>query len=130
MFQSEEPCAGCDKLTITVESNSPITNLDFVPSTYDTQSQKYRWEYEGILGYILIPRSFHGRRAYIDLYVCIDESDRSSIDIYGYTEKFLQEKIFSLREGLKLMHLSRPCIARPEHVTCRSIKYHQLEIVL
>ena len=119
MFCAEHICEACHQFSITVESPSAITDIHRLPNTFDTGTQQFVWKYNEITGYILIPRTFHDTLAIIDLYLCIDERDRETIDVSAYAKRFLQKTIMSQYDDLKITSLMGPVFASPKNISCR-----------
>lgn len=119
MFCAEHICEACQKVSITVESRSAITDIRHLPNTFDEHTQQFVWRYNEITGYILIPRAFHGPLAIIDLYLCIDERDRETIDISGYAKRFLEKTIMPQYDGVKITSFMGPVLASPKNISCR-----------
>ena len=127
MWQTTVSCTQCEQLTIFVESAQTIKTVQELPNTYDRQEEKYSWRFHEFMGYALVPRSIDGRRGVIDLYLCIDEDDLDDIDVRGYAEKFLREKIFPSWKNVTVLSITDPMLANAQGVTCRKLRHHVAE---
>ena len=119
MFQTPYTCIACQRLSVTLESSEVLYGMHQLPNTFDVQQGAFVWKFHQYMGYAIIPRMFTKTTALVDLYLCIDESDRETIDVCGYAKRFLQEEVFPVWKKLKLIELSLPELSCPRHVACR-----------
>ena len=127
MWQTTVSCTQCEQLTIFVESDHSIKTVQELPNTYDRQEEKYSWRFHEFMGYALVPRLMDGTRGGIDLYLCIDEDDLDDIDVRGYAERFLRERILPTWKNVRMTGISDPMLATARGVKCRKLRHHVVE---
>lgn len=124
MWQTTESCRQCEKLSVLVESPDQIQSIREVPNTYDSRDEKFIWKFHEFMGYGLVPQSIDGQRATIDLYLCIDEDDLDDIDVRGYADRFLSERIPHLWKNVRILSISEPVLATPSVLPCRKLRHN------
>lgn len=119
---TSETCNGCERFEVTFETKNHVNSFTDLPNTFDLRSGKYKWQFNEVLGFLLIPRSISGLRARVDMYLCVDEHDAETLDVLGYVNRFLTEHILPQWNVVKRAHLSAPISGTPEGVVCRRAK--------
>ena len=118
-------CNGCEMFEVTFITKGHVVSFNELPNTFDLSTGKYKWTFNDVLGYLLIPRSISGMKVHAELYLCVDELDAQTVDLLGYARGFLEKHILPGWDVVKSVHLSQPSTARPKDVACRRAKQLQ-----
>ena len=118
-MRSDIPCKYCERVTVNIEMERPVETMSDIPNTYDPASGRYRWKIHDVMSYALIPRAIQHHVGQVDCYVCIDDDDRSEIELEAYVRRFFKETIMPQWSNLKRTYASEPVPAPPEGVECR-----------
>ena len=115
-------CSGCEKFEVIFETRNHVNSFNDVPNTFDFRTGKYTWQFNEVVGFLLIPRSISGLSARVDMYLCVDEHDAQTLDIFGYVSSFLKQHILPKWSVVRKAHLSSPVSGTPEGIVCRRAK--------
>jgi hypothetical protein len=126
MALTTESCRQCEHLAVVLESASPLGSVRELPNTHDRHTGRYTWHTRGFFGYALVPRSVRGKQGIIDAYFCMDEDDLDDIDVQGYFDKYLRERVLRRWKNFKIVEISEPALASPEGILCRKIRHTPL----
>lgn len=119
----EAGCRYCEKFALELESHNEIEMLLDLPNTFDPVTKLHEWRDTGLFAYAIIPRSFAGTVAQLDVYVCVDEDDLDDIEIGVEMEKFLKQNILPAWGNFKSIRLAGPFLAPPADLVCRCASY-------
>lgn len=115
---SDLPCNQCEKIVIEVESVNPLTHLNDAPNTFDPTSGVYAWKEFDLMKYALIPRAVEHRKAWVELFLCIDEDDLDDMDLLDYVNAFLKVEILPRWDSFSIISLAPAYLATPTLVGC------------
>ena len=115
---SDLPCLQCEKIVVEFQSVDEVQRLLDAPNTFDSSRGTFVWKEFDLMKYTLIPRAIENTKAWVDLYMCIDEDDLDDMDLYEYAESFLKIGVLPQWTAFSVTHLVPPFQATPEMVAC------------
>lgn len=115
---SDLPCHQCEKIVIEVQSVDPIARLNDAPNTFDPARGVYVWREFDIMKYALVPRAVEHRKAWLELFLCIDEDDLDDIDLLEYVNSFLKVEILPRWVTFSVVSIAPAYLATPDVVGC------------
>ncbi len=125
MDPREQQCRFCEKFVLELEAHKDIDTLLELPNTYNHVKKTYEWRDRGNVAYALIPRSVHGSRGAVDVYICAEEDDLDDMDLTDFTHHFLTAEILPSWGNYKQVHLAGPSLAPPLDIGCWRVKLEQ-----
>ena len=128
MHTTEQRCKYCEKFVLEIELHKEIDMLLELPNTFDHILKTYEWRDTGFMAYALVPRTIHGTRGTIDVYVCVDEDDIDDIDLAEYTKKFLTHEILPSWGSVKHLDVSGPFLSPPLDIGCWRLRHEGGEV--
>ncbi|HUN65013.1 MAG TPA: hypothetical protein VMW43_02860 [Bacteroidota bacterium] len=116
--QEEQECRYCEKFILELESDRPIKSIHDLPNTFNRSTGRHEWREAEGLAYAVIPRSFRGAHALIDVYVCLDEDQLDDIDLGPKTEEILNNDLLPAWGHVSTMRLAGPFLSPPADIDC------------
>jgi len=113
-MSSDLLCTQCEKIVVEVESVDPILHLHDTPNTFDPAKGTYIWKEFDVMKYALVPRTAEYRKAWIELYLCLDEDDLDDIDLVEYAKAFLAKEISPRWPLFTVLSVGQPVLATPD----------------
>jgi hypothetical protein len=122
-METTESCRLCEKIVVVLETKEALKALQELPSTYDTEQQKYVWKRSGAMAYAMVPRAVQERTGILDLFLCLDEDMLDDLDILAYANKFFRETVLAGWSNGNNVQLMQPVLSPPAELECWKLRH-------
>lgn len=103
-----------ERVTVTLVPTSDERGFHSVPSTFSAVRRTYGWRHSASIAYMIVPKKVSNSQVQVELFVNpLKKGKAHSKDLQKVVEDFVQGKIQTEWQGLRLGGISRPTAAVP-----------------
>ncbi len=122
------PVHKIERVTITLVPTGDERSFRHVPSTFSPANRRYSWRHYEAVDYMIVPKKISSREVTVEMFIDATKKKRMMLsEIQKMVHQFVNAKIASEWDGLKLANISRATAAAPPR---QSIQRGTIEEIL